>query len=198
MSKTGSGRGRTRNWTCIVYPESAPENWRDIINAEHIAWIESPLHEGELNPDSEGEKKSHWHVILTFEGVKNFEQVMMITEKLNGTIPQKVASVVGLVRYMVHLDNPEKKQYSVADIVAHGGADVMALLRPSSSTRYELIAEMQQWVDDNHCFVFADLCAYARTERTYDWHPLLCDNSTVIMREYIKSRSWQHYTEGKV
>ena len=35
--------GRTRNWNVIVYPESAPENWRQIIDDLHIEWAESPL-----------------------------------------------------------------------------------------------------------------------------------------------------------
>ena len=39
------GSDRTRNWTVVLYPESAPENWRDILDALHIEWVESPLHE---------------------------------------------------------------------------------------------------------------------------------------------------------
>ncbi|MDF9661329.1 Rep family protein, partial [Bacillus cereus] len=41
---------RTRNWTFIVYPESTPENWREIINDLHTPWIESPLHDKDVNP----------------------------------------------------------------------------------------------------------------------------------------------------
>ena len=33
---------RVRNWTFIVYPESAPDKWRDILDDMHVPWIESP------------------------------------------------------------------------------------------------------------------------------------------------------------
>ena len=32
---------RARNWSLVVYPESAPENWRDILDDYHIPWVES-------------------------------------------------------------------------------------------------------------------------------------------------------------
>ena len=179
---------RTRNWTFLVYPDSAPENWRDIINAEHIPWIESPLHEGEKNPDNESEKKSHWHVMLMFESIKTFEQIKRFTDSINSPIPQMVASGPGLVRYMVHLDNPEKKQYSISDIKSYGGADVAAMLKPTSSTRYQLIGEMMDYVAANDIQELSDLMEYARAERFDDWFPLLCDNSAYIMGEHIKSR----------
>jgi len=178
---------RTRNWTFLVYPDSAPENWRNVINSEHIPWIESPLHEGEKNPDNESEKKPHWHVMLMFESIKTFEQVKTFTDSLNAPIPQMVASAPGLVRYMVHLDHPEKKQYNVADIIGHGGADVVAMLRPTSSTRYQLIGEMMTFVRERGIMELSDLLDYAMAERFDDWFPLLCDNSAYIVGEYIKS-----------
>lgn len=180
--------GRTRNWTFIVYPDSAPEKWRGIIDAEHIQWIESPKHEGELNPDNETEKKPHWHVLLLFEGKKSFEQVREISDKLNATVPQICKNAKGLVRYFAHMDNPEKKQYSVSDIVGHGGANVAAYLKATGFSRYQLIGEMRQWVEDNGCKEFYVLFDYAFAKRFDDWFPLLCDNSAYIMGEYIKSR----------
>lgn len=49
---------------------------------------------------------------------------------------------------MCHMDNPEKVQYSKLDIIGHGGADVSELLKPSSSERYVLIAEMMDYVQE--------------------------------------------------
>ena len=31
--------GRTRNWTIIVYEDSAPKNWREILRGLHIQEI---------------------------------------------------------------------------------------------------------------------------------------------------------------
>jgi hypothetical protein len=178
---------RTRNWTFLVYPESAPENWRDILDDEHIQWVESPLHDKDYNADGE-QKKPHWHILLLFEGNKSYEQVKELTDKLHATIPQKCASAKGLVRYMAHLDNPEKVQYDKGAIIGHGGVDVAEYLKPTSSSRYQLIGEMRQWVNESNCVEFCDLFDYAAEEHFDDWFPLLCDNSAYIMGEFIKSR----------
>lgn len=180
------GKGRTRSWTFILYPESAPTNWRDIIDEEHIQWIESPLHDKDLNADGEP-KKPHWHILLMYESVKDYEQVKAITEKLIATVPQKCNGARGLVRYMAHLDNPEKAQYNVSDIISHGGADAAELLKPSSSERYKLIGEMIDFIREQDVIEFLDIVSYARDNRFDDWFPLLCDNSAYIVNQYIKS-----------
>ena len=56
MAKQNSKDTRTRNWTIVVYPDSAPANWRDIINDIHIEWVESPLHDKDV--DANGEYKT--------------------------------------------------------------------------------------------------------------------------------------------
>jgi hypothetical protein len=188
MSSTKKdGTGRTRNWTLVVYPESAPEQWRSILDDEHIEWVESPLHDKDINADKTI-KKPHWHILLIYESVKTYEQVKELTDKLNCPIPQKCASPKGLVRYMCHMDNPEKVQYSKLDIIGHGGADVSELLKPSSSERYVLIAEMMDYVQEKNITEMEDLLYYARIKRFDDWFPLLCDNSAYIMSAMIKSR----------
>jgi hypothetical protein len=86
------------------------------------------------------------------------------------------------------MDNPEKHQYPVSEIVGHGGADVRELLKPSSSERYQLIAEMMDFVQERGIVEMEDLIVYARHERFDDWFPLLCDNSAYIMGALLKSR----------
>lgn len=196
---------RTRNWACILYPTkeqltslgseydgsdgygSLPDNWRDILDNEHVQWIESPLHDKDINPDKT-KKKPHWHIVFLFEGNKSYEQIKEITDKLNAPIPQKCASVKGTVRYMAHLDHADKYQYDKSLIIGHGGADVAEYLKPTSSSRYQLIKEMMQYVQEQNITEMEDLLVYASTERFDDWFPLLCDNSAYIMGAMIKSR----------
>ena len=177
---------RFRHWSFLVYPDSAPPNWRDIIDDEHIAWVESPLHDKDV--DDGGEiKKPHWHILVMFEGVKSFEQIREITDKVKAPIPIKTQSARGSVRYMVHLDNPDKFQYSRSDIIAHGGADIDDLLKPTSAHRYELIAEMQEYIVTNSITEFCDIAIYAALNRRDDWYPLLCDSCAYIIGQVIKS-----------
>lgn len=187
---TGGADGRARNWACIVYPESAPENWRDVLDDLRIDWVESPLHDMDTNPDGEV-KKAHWHIVLIFDGKKSFEQVQVMIEPLNCTIPQICHSVKGAVRYMVHMDNPEKFQYSRAQIIAHGAADVADLLRPTSATRHELLTEMLDFVCEKNLVEYADLVEYSRFNRPDDWFPLLLEGYSMFLTSYMKSRRYR-------
>ena len=69
------------------------------------------------------------------------------------------------------------------------------LLRPSSSERYTLIAEILDFVDAENIIEFQDLLRYARKEKFDTWFPLLCDNSAYVVGMYIKSQ--RHRQEGK-
>lgn len=51
-----------RNWAFLVYPESLPSNWEDIITETGLPMAFSPLHDKDVNPNGE-EKKPHYHVI---------------------------------------------------------------------------------------------------------------------------------------
>lgn len=178
---------RTRTWSFIIYEDSAPSNWIDILDEEHIEWVESPWHDRDINANGEPKKK-HKHILLLFQGKKSYEQIKDITDKLNAPIPQRCHNAKALVRYMAHLDNPEKAQYSVSDIKAHGGVDLADMLRPSSSERYTIIRDMISYVKSNNISEFQDLMDYAAAERFDDWFPLLCDNSAYIVNQYIKSQ----------
>lgn len=179
--------GRARNWCAVVYPESAPENWRDVLDAEHFEWVESPLHDRDV--DANGElKKPHWHILLAFENKKSFTQIKVLTDAINAPIPQQCASMRGTVRYMAHLDNPDKVQYSQADIIAHGGFNLQEMLKPTAGARHALLREIVTYIRDEKITEFADLMSYALEERTDDWFPLLCDSSTIMLTELIKSQ----------
>jgi hypothetical protein len=177
---------RAKNWTVVLYPESAPTNWRELIDDMHIEWVESPLHDKDI--DASGEpKKSHWHILLMFGSLKSYEQVRELTDTLNCPMPKKCHNSKALVRYMAHIDNPEKAQYDPTLILSHGGVDLAELLRPSSSERYSMIRDMIIFVKDNHVLEFQDLLDYSAEYRFDDWFPLLTDSCSFIMMNYIKS-----------
>lgn len=186
----GNKGTRTRNWTVVVYPESLPDKWIEILNSFNIEYVVSPLHDSDKN-GAEEEKKAHYHVLLMFGGVKTYEQVSELIEPLNCPKPQKVHSAKSLVRYFLHLDHPDKHQYKKEDLISYGGVDIAELLRPSSSERYSMLAEIMDFIDDNGLTEFSQLMDYARKDRREDWFPLLCDSSTFMLGMYIKSKRHQ-------
>lgn len=184
---------RTRNWTIVIYPDSAPSTWRDILDEMHIEWIESPLHDSDINANGE-KKKAHWHILLMFGGVKSYEQVMELCQDLNCPRPERCHNAKAMVRYMAHLDNPDKAQYNISDIVPHGGVDIAEMLRPNASERYTLIREMIGFIRDNEIIEFQDVMDYAAEMRPDDWFPLLCDNSAFVVNQYVTSQ--RHRKKG--
>lgn len=184
--KSNENSTRTRNWTIIIYPDSAPENWRDIIDEEHIEWVESPLHDKDINPDGTI-KKPHYHVLLLFSGVKSYEQVLDFIQPLKCPIPKRVHNARALVRYMAHMDHADKEQYDVSKIVAHGGVDIYELLKCNSSEKYTIIKEMITFIKEYNIDEFQDLVDYAIENHYDDWFPIIADTSTLLLHQYIKS-----------
>lgn len=113
---------KARNWTLEVYPESAPDNWKEELTKTGLAWS-CILHDQDCNPDGEI-KKAHYHVIVCYEGPTTFNSVKNLQRITNGPIPLKLESVIGMYRYFTHKDNPEKFQYDPADIECYNGFEV--------------------------------------------------------------------------
>lgn len=177
---------RTRGFAFVLYPESAPENWREILDDTHVQWAESPLHCFDVNETGEV-KKPHWHIVLNFDSLKSIDQVKKITEPLCGTIPIPLNSVRGMVRYFAHLDNPEKYQYPVDQIVGHGGMDISDLLRLSPSARYVVLRKICAWISANDVTEFIELVDYAAEHHPEDWYPVIVDQNSYFLNNYIKS-----------
>lgn len=181
--KSTTKDGRYRQWTIIVYPESAPENWRNLLNGQ--TWIESPLHDQDVNADGT-EKKPHWHILVAFDGKKSYEQVKLIADSLNGASPQYVQNMVGMVRYFAHLDNPEKVQYDSKQIIGYG-IDVEKYLKNAIDID-NLICEIEEFIDEHKIIEYAKLTRVARMMREEypDWHKVISTH-TIHFRAYVNS-----------
>lgn len=188
---------RTRNWTFVVYPESVVPDWKEKLEKLYTQALISPLHNKDKNPDGT-DKKPHYHVLLMFDNVKSYKQIIEITESLKATIPQVAHSVKGLARYMTHMDNPEKAQYKAEDIITLNGADLTELLKPSSQDRYSMIREMLQFIDNNQIMEFEDILIYAMNYKFDTWFPLLCDNSAYVIGQAIKSKRNRYKEKGEI
>lgn len=178
---------RTRNYATVVYPESAPENWKEILALQMIPAFISPLHDKDVNPTGEP-KKPHYHVLLMFDSVKTKEQAKEIFAMINGVGCEVVNSIRGYARYLCHLDNPEKAQYSAEDVKALCGADYISVIGLAID-RLKALDEMMDFCDEYDIVSFYKLAKYARVHRS-DWSRVLKESGTLYMKEFIKSRKW--------
>lgn len=178
---------RTRNFATVVYPESAPENWLDIIAELKVPVFVSPFHNMDVNPTGEV-KKEHYHVIFMFEGKKTIDRVREVIAEFGGVGCEQVQSIRGYARYLCHLDNPEKAQYRTEDVRCFGGADYISTIGLTTD-KYKAIAEMIDYCEETGITSYAILLQHCRLDH-YDWFRILCDCGTVVMKEYLKSKSW--------
>lgn len=188
------GKGRTRNYACVVYPESAPENWREIISESKVPVFISPLHDKDVNTTGEA-MKPHHHVVAMYEGVKREEQAREFFESFGGVGCETVNSIRGYARYLCHLDNPEKAQYSIDEVVSYGGADYMHAIG-TAGDKAKAIREMIAWIEENDIISFAELLRHASINRS-DWFDCLINSGAYVTKEYIKSRWWEIHGKDK-
>lgn len=181
------GVSRTRNFACVVYPESAPEDWLSILKDEKVSFLASPLHELDINPTGE-KKKPHYHVMIMFDNVKTSKQAEEIFDKIGGVGCEFVNSIRGYARYLCHLDNPEKARYNENEVVAYGVDyyDIIHLV----TDRYAELKNIREFIQCNCITSYAALFDYC-AENNDVWFRLLCDNSTYIIKEYLKSMKWE-------
>lgn len=116
---------KKRNWACVVYPESLPENWLEILRLSGLQVAISPLHDKDTEADGITPKKPHYHVILIYSGPTSFNVVKNLTDELNAPIPVALEAVRGYYRYLTHKDNPEKYQYDEKEIRCLNGFSIL-------------------------------------------------------------------------
>lgn len=175
---------RGRSWTFMLYLDSAPDNWIDILNSLHTPVVISPFHDKDINPDGTP-KKPHYHILLLFDGNKSYSQVYSFVKKLNSPIPQLVENTKGMVRYFIHIDNPEKYQYNRSDMRTLGYIDLDSFFEVSYTQRIILISEMIDYISTNSVEIYADFVDYARNYRRNDWFSVLISQSTSsFIKEY--------------
>ena len=186
MAEEKSRDDRARIWTAILYPESAPENWRDILDEQHVPYAVSPLHDKDKNPTGEP-KKPHWHIAFILEGKKSYTQMAAITASVKGTIPQKVESARGLVRYLAHMDNPEKAQYDHHMIETHGGVDIADYIVCTKADSRRILKEILEYIVKEDITEYEDILLYAMYNDD-DWFDALRTECTYVVNAFVKSR----------
>ena len=179
---------RTRNYATVVYPESAPENWQMILQEQCVPALISPIHNKDINSDGEL-KKEHYHVMIMFDGVKTQEQAREVFDLIGGVGVEPIKSVRAYARYLCHLDNPDKTRYKIDDVLSLSGADYNTMISLASD-KYSAIGEMIDFCIQNCIDSYAELLLYAKDNRV-DWFHVLCDNGTVTMVQFLKSRYWE-------
>lgn len=169
---------RSSQWEIILYPDSRPDFWEDVIFDSCIPCCLSPLHNRDYYDDydefkakkkletesdpSEIErlkgiksgvlKKPHHHLIVDYGtgANKTVQQVQNdLIIPLNALkYPLNITTIRGRVRYTVHMDHPKKAQYSLDDIKLYNNFQVKDFLDLSSADVDEIGLNVLQYITE--------------------------------------------------
>lgn len=180
---------KKRNWAFLVYPESCPADWLDLLALKGVPCAVSPLHDRDINPTGEP-KKAHYHVILSFGSPTTFNNVSNLSEEFHGTIPIRLESVGGYFRYLTHKDNPEKAQYNEDEIRLLNGFDPVQLLTETELT--SLIKQVVNIIELNDICEFDDLVKYLNSHDLHDCF-ISVEKHPYFISLYLKSKRYKKY-----
>lgn len=130
----------------VVYDESIHYKFDDIMFALHgfkyWAWIK---HQPE-----EDEKQVHYHIIIKLENATTIESISKKTGVPVHKI-QYVKNIRAMCRYLIHIDDSEKIQYSIDDV------HVSKLFERKFKKNFqelkseeEIIQDIYFWIDNSH------------------------------------------------
>ena len=192
MNKNTKGR----NWAFVAYPESMPENWFEILQETGLPIAVSPLHDKDTNPDGTI-KKPHYHMICYYENTTTFKNVKEnVCDLIKATIPIKLESMVGMYRYHLHLDNPEKYQYDDRNRTFINGFDVNKVNALTKTEIDKIVLELFSFIEDNEIYEYSDLLDILRKSDLINMF-LVASSHTILFNTYFSSSRNRNKTKEK-
>lgn len=184
---------RVRNFTFLVYEESAQPDWKERIHKLALPcfyiYHDKDIEKGKI-------KKPHYHILFLLNSLHSRRQILEIVEYIGGAngVYEEVIDSKSFARYLCHLDNPEKHVYAVSEIVSLGGLDYSKYMF-TESDKLRIVEEIIDFSDKYGIYNFADLVDYSRKNNNA-WFRVLCGLSGRVVKEYVKSKYWG-YLEGR-
>lgn len=145
--------------------------------------------------------------IAPFDKLFNFDDLSIINDSLGSFLPDKdkdyfdnvcqlwkssncVRSMRSLLRYFLHLDNPEKAQYFGKEITSFGGFDLDDRLY-SQSDSYRILDDIFDFIEAENYYSFWQLLKFCR-KNNREWFSVICKNqySTLIINA-LKSYTFE-------
>lgn len=156
--------------------------WPDSVNAAMLfkvmresgfGIVVSPLHDKDVKDPDTGElSKPHYHVLIRFPSARYLEPVRRLIgswlydagalvgddEGNDATwYVRPVPDFAGGLRYLCHLDDPDKHRYPVNEVMIFGFVDVSMLYEKSRAEDVESYYQLIAWCRKNPGRTYADL-----------------------------------------
>ena len=191
---------RHRGWLAVSYPESIDEEWREKLVNEGVPIYISPLHDRDKNGDGT-DKKPHNHYVALWDNPNTYENARNVYDAIGAVMPPKnpkpgtpkpyAVNVRSALRYLCHLDNPEKAQYDPEKVTCINCtlADYFELINSAGDDDL-VLDEITDFIDANTITSFAAFVRYCKQERP-EWKRLAYHKYAAFITRYIKSVEWE-------
>lgn len=177
---------KKRNWAFVLYPESAPEDWKEQLQLSGLMGAISPLHDKDVNPTGEP-KKPHYHIILVYGSPTTYSNVKAFTDKLHQPIPQALEQVRGYYRYLTHKDNPEKYQYPDSEIETFNGFNIADFVELTRTEVDVMKHQLQTLIREQGITEYAEFMDYVQDNLDMAFYGVASGN-TLFFSAYIRSK----------
>lgn len=177
---------RSNKWAFLIYEESTPSNYRDILEQMHIPYILSPWHNQDIDQSTGLIKKSHKHGALFFDSLKSYSQVSELLQQHLNT-PSHIEIIMspkGMFDYFIHASNLDKTSYDINDIESGCGFDLNQFLLDQGQS--EVFSNIIDMIEDQDFIEFQDLVMYARQHHLSYLNLII--QRTYFFAKYLDSR----------
>ena len=179
---------RRNKWAFIIYKESAPTNYLQVLEELHVPFVLSPWHDKDVNTGTGEIKKAHKHGVFVFESLKSYSQISsLVSGKLNA--PKHVEIVLspkGMYDYFTHAENPEKTPYRTEDIECGCGFELEKFLMEYNTN--EFLASVIDIIEENDFVEFEELVIYAKNNNALLLELIV--NKTYFFTKLLDSRRY--------
>lgn len=199
-----------RYWACSLYPlddindllltvDDVKKYYVHKLNELHCDFVLSPLH----NPDalslydSEGNLdhvKPHFHLLVLWNGPTTYNTIAELLDIFHHcSRPIPVYQVNGYIRYLIHLDNPDKEQFSGQDaltLIGNPHDTVQEAFDIGDYDKVKICKDMASFILDNGISELTDLLIYASNNEP-KWAYILYKNVPNVITQLLSSVRYQ-------
>ena len=177
---------RVNCFTLELYPESETLQFDNIIEIVKGTSFYSCkyyyiLHDRDINNKTGEVKKAHYHLLVKLENAISIEKIIksLVNERGSQEAIENDFSIVksfkGMVRYLIHKDNPEKEQYKLEEVVTN---DRNISYYFNDNTIVENFQLLVAIIKDNSIKSMRDLIYYC------------VDTNNIIAMQYIQDNAY--------
>lgn len=176
---------KARHFAFLLYPESIPDNWQELLESLAVSIAISPLHDLDKKEDdalTDDEKlivlkggivykKPHYHVIYIARNPVSVESVRKKIKRKLGNVSithiEIIDDIKGTYEYLTHESKSAKAKnkhvYDKKDVVHLNDFDIDRYITLDQSEKKELKSKLLRIVSENHLVNVIDLLNFLKS-----------------------------------